>query len=107
MILELEERGNIHVDTVWYEIVDIQYCPSDENNTIATIQGLTEKHYKLGLLFTAAPDLLEACQKQQVALKKLLEICSPTNEDVNFVKSLVNDAIVCTVKAIAKVNNKR
>ena len=106
MILELEERGNIHTDTIWFEIVDSQAPPSDEGNTIATMEGLTETHYQLGRLFAAAPDLLVACQKQQIALEKLLAICSPKTVGVHFLNALINDACTCAAEAIAKANSE-
>jgi len=106
MKLELEERGNIHTDTVWFEIVDSQAPPSDEGNTIAIMEGLTETHYRLGRLFTASPDLLVACQKQQVALEKLLAICSPKTVGVHFLNELIYDACTCAAEAIAKAHSK-
>jgi hypothetical protein len=106
MELELEERGNIHTDTVWFEIIDSQAPPSDEGNTIATMEGLTEKYSHLGLLFTAAPDLLIACQKQQRALDRLLVICSPKTIGVHFPTRLINNARACAAKAIAKANGE-
>jgi hypothetical protein len=104
MKLELEERGNIHTDTVWFEIVDSQAPPSDESNTIATMEGLTETHYQLGRLFTTAPDLLIACRKQQLAIEKLLSIYSPKTVAAHFPSRLINNARSCAKKAIAKAN---
>ena len=106
MKLELEERGNIHTDTVWFEIVDSQAPPSDESNTIATMEGLTENHYQLGLLFAAAPDLFIACQKQQRALERLMAICSPKTVGVHLPTRLINNARDCAAKAIAKANGE-
>ena len=106
MKLELEERGNIHTDTIWFEIIDSQAPPSDEGNTIAIMEGLTETHYQLGRLFTAAPDLLVACQKQQIALEKLLTICSPKTVVVHFLNALINEARTCAAEAIAKANSE-
>ena len=104
MKLELEERGNIHTDTVWLEIVDSQAPPSDEGNTIAMMEGAAETNSQLGLLFSAAPDLLMACQKQQRALEKLLAICSSKSRDVHFETQLINNACACAAEAIAKAS---
>ena len=106
MKLELEERGNIHTDTIWFEIVDSQAPPSDEGNTIATMQGLRDIHYRLGRLFTAAPDLLVACKKQQVVLEILLAICSPKTVGAHFLNVLIKDALACATEAINKANNE-
>ena len=106
MKLELEERGNIHTDTIWFEIIDSLAPPSDESNTIATMGGLTETHYQLGRLFAAAPDLLVACQKQQIALEKLLAICTPKTVGVHFLNALINDACTCAAEALAKAHSK-
>jgi len=104
MKLELEKRGNIHTDTVWFVIVDSQAPPSDEGDTIATMEGMYESQYQLGRLFTAAPDLLIACQKQQLALDKLLAICSPKTAGAYFPSRLIKNARACAKKAIAKAN---
>jgi len=106
MKLELEERGNIHTDTIWFEIIDSEAPPSDEGNTIATMEGLTETHYQLGRLFATAPDLQVACQMQQIVLKKLLAICSPKTVGVHFLDVLINDACTCAAEAIAKANSE-
>lgn len=106
MELELEERGNIHTDTVWFEIFDSQAPPSDECNTIATMEGLTENHYQLGLLFAAAPDLFIACQKQQRALERLMAICCPKTVGVHLPTRIINNARACAAKAIAKAKGE-
>ena len=104
MELELEERGNIHTDTIWFEIVDSQAPPSDEGNTIAKIEGLTETHLRLGNLFASAPELLLACQKQQVALEELLVICPLKKADIPSLEVIINDARDFAAKAIAKTS---
>ncbi len=106
MKLELEQRGNIHMDEVWFVIVDSQAPPSDEGDTIATMEGLYENQYQFGRIFTAAPDLLIACQKQQLALEKLLTICTPKTADAYFPSRLINNARACTKKAIAKATSE-
>lgn len=102
MKLELEESGNIHTDTVWLKIVDSQASPDDEGNTIATMAGLTETYYHIGRLFTAAPDLLIACRKQQLVLEKLLSISSLKINATHIPFRLINNAQICAKKAIAK-----
>ena len=106
MKLELEERGNIHTDTVWFEIIDSQAPFNDEGNIVATIEGRTQIHYQLGRIFAAAPDLLVACQKQQIALEKLLAICSPKTVGVHFLNGIIYDACTCAAEAIAKAHSK-
>lgn len=104
MKLELEERGNIHTDEAWFVIVDSQAPPSDDCDTIATMEGLYENQNKFGRLFIAAPDLLIACKKQQLALEKLLAINTQKTADVYFPSRLINNARACAKKAIAKSN---
>ena len=106
MELKLEERGNIHTDNIWFEIVDSQAPPSDEGNTIATIAGLTDTHLRLGRLFTASPDLLIACRKLQYALEKLLEICPLKTADITRVQAIISEARDCAAKAIAKTKRE-
>jgi hypothetical protein len=102
MKLELEESGNIHTDTVWLKIVDSQAPPDDEGNTIATMEGLTETYFQLGRLFTAAPDLLIACRKQQLLIEKLLAISSPKTVATHIPSRLINNARSYAKKAITK-----
>jgi hypothetical protein len=106
MKLEIEERGNIHLDMIWYEIVDSELLACDESNTIAIIDGKTDNHYKLGCLFVAAPDLFTACQKLLTATNRLLEICISNKENTNITYMMANDAITCAKKAISKANYK-
>lgn len=106
MKLELEERGNIHMDEVWFVIVDSQVPPCDEGNIIATMEGLYENQYQLGLLLTAAPDLLIACKKQQLALEKLLAINTQKIAGACFPSDLINNARACSKKAIAKATGE-
>ena len=103
MKLELEEMGNIHTDTIWLEIIDSQSSGRDESNTISKMAGITEIHYRLGRLFTAAPDLLIACRKQQIVIEKLLTIHPPKTIAES---RLIKNACSCAKKAIARANGK-
>ena len=94
------------MDEVWFVIVDSLAPPSDDCDTIATMEGPHENQYKLGLLLTAAPDLLIACKKQQHALEKLLAICSLKTSDTYFPSRLIKNACTCAKKAIAKATGK-
>lgn len=106
MELELEERGNIHTDSVWFEIIDSQVIPGDEGNTLAIMKGLTEKDYKLGCLFTASYDLLKACKKQELLINKLLAIHSLKEVHAYIPSTFIENVRTCAKKAIEKTRCK-